>query len=1679
MLKNLLILAVLIILPSLLSAKTFEVVEMEEEYLVVKFVLPNYEIIEIETEQAIYNRLVCEGSAYTNDSDLYVLPFFSEVVGLPIEGDMNLQIIDLHQAKISVPPLLKSMEKYEDDFSYKRINSRKLKEIYPAQVLEKTHSAFIGDRFFCGFKINPFQFSERDNKLTVTSELTFRIDIVGVHNGKSVNSRTTNQIESVGDDFFLNNRFSQNWRKPREISSTTYSSNRDGDLVNEIQFVVREEGIYKITFEQLTDALADPDFSLEFEMAYEWNEIDPRYLELRDEYGPVPINFVGEEDGSFDPGDYLEFFGDRHFGDDGYNDDYTAENVYTLSLEEYFGSRMAIENGGLNVVGPSVIKPPAFKQTVRIEEQSVKDLLVAQWTFSLYPNSSNNPNYYREDIWFWDQITAPSLKAYPFNIQYPLDSNSRRFTAEVCLFSLTYNRYNYSSINHKAQININSSLIDIKEWYGQTEVFLNNNDNPLANLHLMHGQNILYVNLPGLPNIENSSVLLDYLELTYWRQFKTDTDFLRFSRPPNPTPGVYEFELNNFSNPDISIYKLGSSKFENVLIRADNETGAAPYSATFQDSINFDSTEYIAVTEDMKKFPLRIVPNLPSNLRDPMNAAEYVIITIQDFIKNEALLQYKEMWEAEGHVLKIVALQDIFDEFNGGIRSAEAIRDFLSYAYNNWSEPYLSHVLLLGDGLTDERDNSPVKHMNLIPFKNVWVEARGAIASDNWLACIVGDDPVADVSISRIPVWLENQIAQVLEKSAHYKYNYNFEDYWHSNVTLAAGGNPGEGSFFAIQSENIRKTWIPENFHVKRVYCNVQNLPAGYFGNTTSLISNINSGSVYVQFMGHGGGYVWADYNLLNKYDINTFNNDNYPLVSSMSCYGSAFNFAGSSSIGEELILTAGKGAIGHIGFTGYGYEQADEYFAMKINQALFGLNMSNIGQIVDFTKAQFYAAYGNGAIGNALTSGCALLGDPFINIHIPTETVDVQLSDHNLAVGDTLHFSAYVGNEIESGKFIIYDENDIQIPLNLYYPFNIPNVDGFIEGSFVIPNQYSGITNQTVKLFAHGNEKAVIGMDDYSLGQAVLSNLTITPEVPTQYYEIMIGADFFDEDGIDHVVFYGHSNDESYSLNMVNIENNYYQLSQHLPPHLPGKDIDFKFTIFDVTGDSTVTDNYEIIIAGPDLWLESIQLAEYENQPAVKLFMRNIGETDAPGFVLRVYDALDSYTLLAMQDVEPLQVSQGCWVYVTLPLLNDYARFFGIINQFGESFAELTLSNNMMLSDTYQMNMYKIDDPDMITYSLDGNLQSSFSSEIADLEPIIYINQHSYTEPLNQPDVEPVRLADDDLSHNYVTKIYEIGTLSEDILSDSTGCFVNDGKMTILFKYNGEDAHTQALAQNNRFQIYRWEENYHKWITVFGELSTSDNSVQVEVDRIGTYALLYNDDTTIPFVEVNVEDQELTQSYASLNNPDLIEVGYIAKDGIISYILYDDNGIDIFDRKVSLTLFDGTTATPINENNFSLAALYGKLTEIPIKYQLPNLAKGDYSLTLICHDVNGNPKNMVFDFSVNAKFGIINFANYPNPVKSNTIYPQNEGRTRFTYVLTDDADNVQIDVYTVSGRLVKTFKNLPNAVGYHEFPRDDIGWDCRDNKGRLLANGVYFYRITATKDNKKIEKTQKMAILK
>ncbi len=341
-------------------------------------------------------------------------------------------------------------------------------------------------------------------------------------------------------------------------------------------------------------------------------------------------------------------------------------------------------------------------------------------------------------------------------------------------------------------------------------------------------------------------------------------------------------------------------------------------------------------------------------------------------------------------------------------------------------------------------------------------------------------------------------------------------------------------------------------------------------------------------------------------------------------------------------------------------------------------------------------------------------------------------------------------------------------------------------------------------------------------------------------------------------------------------------------------------------------------------------------------------------------------------------------------------------------------------------------------------------------------INTVSEELPHHQPDLHGILMRNPAEGLSSQSSIaYDVQVFDSAVV-DSLGFFRGGKRLELLFKYHATDEETQGYEGDNSYKLYRWNQEFERWILLGGHISTSNNTVGFEIIRNGVYSIFRNTDTQAPTIDVNVEDQEFTLG------------GYVSSDGVVSILLSDANGIDVIDDSIKLYL----NGSVVDDGEYVISVNKDNISSIPVKYQL-SLDAGIHEMKVDCSDLNGNFVTRVIQFTVNKKFNIVNIGNYPNPVVGRAQDPKNDGRTRFTYVLTDSADEVYIKLYTVSGRLVKTFKDLPVGVGYHEYPRSVHGWDCRDDQGYTLANGVYFYKVVARKGKHKIEKTMKMAILR
>ncbi len=95
---------------------------------------------------------------------------------------------------------------------------------------------------------------------------------------------------------------------------------------------------------------------------------------------------------------------------------------------------------------------------------------------------------------------------------------------------------------------------------------------------------------------------------------------------------------------------------------------------------------------------------------------------------------------------------------------------------------------------------------------------------------------------------------------------------------------------------------------------------------------------------------------------------------------------------------------------------------------------------------------------------------------------------------------------------------------------------------------------------------------------------------------------------------------------------------------------------------------------------------------------------------------------------------------------------------------------------------------------------------------------------------------------------------------------------------------------------------------------------------------------------------------------------------------------------------------------------------------------------------------------------------NYPNPFTTNTAFYFDHNQPNVNL-------DILLQVFTITGKLIKTIQTTINTTGFRSEP---IYWDGLDDYGDKIGRGVYIYRLKVRSENGNIvDKFEKLVILK
>ncbi|TDI12292.1 MAG: hypothetical protein E2P04_05950, partial [Acidobacteria bacterium] len=302
--------------------------------------------------------------------------------------------------------------------------------------------------------------------------------------------------------------------------------------------------------------------------------------------------------------------------------------------------------------------------------------------------------------------------------------------------------------------------------------------------------------LDGVNPVSNE-VVPDYVEVTYRREFVAVDGSLLFSFPD----GDHGFAVRGITDTDARVYDLsasvgGSSVAAPVLLTGAVVSGSPGCGGPDACTVSFEihpsgvGTRRLLVTSaGVTAAPTLVELDVPSQLMDPSNGAGYLVITHRDLVDRtpgSSFEQFLAHRAAGGLPVVVAYVDDIYDEFGDSLPGPEAIRNFLSYAFHNWTgwdadgdsnpDPP-SYVLFLGDATFDARqrftyDGSIEPWFNKTPT-TIFYQAGSVFlswfSSDVWPVAVAGEDLFPDYLVGRLTSRSMAETEIVLAKTLAYE----------------------------------------------------------------------------------------------------------------------------------------------------------------------------------------------------------------------------------------------------------------------------------------------------------------------------------------------------------------------------------------------------------------------------------------------------------------------------------------------------------------------------------------------------------------------------------------------------------------------------------------------------------------------------------------------------------------------------------------------------------------------------------------------------------------------------------------------------------------------------------------------------------------------------------------------
>lgn len=781
---------------------------------------------------------------------------------------------------------------------------------------------------------------------------------------------------------------------PKAAAANSFAGSSELASGNWFKVAVTQDGIHRITYEQLQ------------QMGMNVDQVDPRRLTVygngggmlpqpnnafrHDDLVQNPIMVVGEEDGTFNPGDYILFYGK---GPHSWRQDETAcggfahtynlydeKAYYFITADRGFAPRVSTQSSA-NGASTHVITSFVDHQ---FHERDLSNLIGSG------------------RLWMGELFDIQSTHSVDFGLSNVRGGSMAHVSAQVFAKSLT------SPTSFSMKVNGNTvgsvSVPNVSGGYNRNAA----QGNFCIPVQLTSGNtNIsLTYSKGGNPNAQG---WLDYIRVVCLRDLNMAGAQMAFRDTASLGIGnIAEFRMGNASSAVRIWETTDPTNVRQMAVSLNGNT------ASFK--VHTDSLRQFIAFNGSSYLPVETIGRVENQNLHGLAQADMVIVVHPNFISEaNRLAQFHRNNPNNPLSVHVVTPEQIYNEFSSGAQDVTAIRDLMRMFYarsTNWQD-MPRYLLLFGDASYDFKDRI-AGNTNFVPSyqSEESLQPTTSFVSDDFFGLLdpqegrwnPSDNDALDIGIGRFPVDFLEEATAVVDKIMRYdELNIaNAQDGnaccgdggttispdWRNRITFVADDEDGNTHLNQADQLAVLVDTTYRDFNINRIYFDAyvqQSTPGGqrYPEVTRDINNDVNRGVLIMNYTGHGGEVGWAHERVLGLSDIAGWTNtDNLVAFVTATCEFAKHDDPERVSAGEQCLLKPDGGAIALFTTTRLVYSAPN--FTLNRNFYLKLLEDQpwgepTMGDVIRMTKVASGAGVNN--------RNFVLLGDPAQRLSYPLES--------------------------------------------------------------------------------------------------------------------------------------------------------------------------------------------------------------------------------------------------------------------------------------------------------------------------------------------------------------------------------------------------------------------------------------------------------------------------------------------------------------------------------------------------------------------------------------------------------------------------------------------------------------------------------------------------------------------